>query len=230
MILLAVAVLVFFPLSAYIALRFSGRRAWGVVHDGYVSQGAGVYRSVAVPTWKEGSPPFVVRATSFTSLLLGQMVVPGGLAALLGLAVVVDGGVSRSEPGLLLGLLLLSAPTGLAVGVKLLIAGQAMVRRAPGAIASTRSAARWAIWHNVALVAALAVVPFFDPAFEPRLLVVILLCCSYAALSLVHAVFLRDAASALEAYDAAQVAAPAPAAPAPAAPAPADPAVSVPSA
>ncbi|WP_437311141.1 hypothetical protein [Sorangium sp. So ce388] len=202
-------------MCAYIALRVSGRRAWGVVQDGHVSQGAGVYRSVAVPTWKRGSPPVVVRAASFSSLLLGQMVVPGGLAALLGLLLLLESlGKTWREPLLLLGVLILSAPTGLAVGVKLLIAGQAMARRAPGAIASTRLAARWAIRHNLALSAGLAFVPFLEPAFEPPQIVLLAFCYGYVAVSLAHALLLRRAASALEAYDAAQEADPAPADPA----------------
>ncbi|MGK3963660.1 hypothetical protein WMF38_05730 [Sorangium sp. So ce118] len=211
MILTLAALALFAPLCAYIALRVSGRRAWGVVPDGHVSQGAGVYRSVAVPTWKRGSPPFVVRAASFSSLLLGQMVVPGGLAALLGLLLLLESlGRTWREPLLLLAVLVLSAPTGLAVAIKLLIAGQAMARRGPGAIASTRSAARWAIWHNLALSAALAVVPFLEPAFGSDQIAQLEVCYGYVAVSLAHALLLRRAARALEAYDAAQAADPAP--------------------
>ncbi|WP_438010885.1 hypothetical protein WME89_20810 [Sorangium sp. So ce321] len=217
MILTLTALALFAPLCAYIALRVSGRRAWGVVQDGHVSQGAGVYRSVAVPTWKRGSPPFVVRAASFSSLLLGQMVVPGGLAALLGMLFLVDAEISRSGRGpltLLLAVLVLSGPTGLVVAVKLLIAGQAMVRRASSAIASTRSAARWAIWHNLVLSAALAVVPILEPVFGSDQIAQIEVCYAYVAVSLAHALLLRRAARALEAYDAAQAADPAPADPA----------------
>ncbi|WP_437664928.1 hypothetical protein [Sorangium sp. So ce1182] len=209
------ALALFAPLCAYIALRVSGRRAWGVVQDGHVSQGAGVYRSAAVPTWKRGSPPFVVRAASFSSLLLGQMVVPGGLAAVLGLLLVLESlGKTWREPLLFMGVLVLSAPTGLAVAIKLLSAGQAMARRGPGAITSTRSAARWAIWHNLALSAGLAVVPLLEPAFDSADIMPLLVCYGYVAVSLAHALLLRRAARALEAYDAAQAADPAPADPA----------------
>ncbi|WP_437840426.1 hypothetical protein [Sorangium sp. So ce1153] len=207
------ALALFAPLCAYIALRVSGRRAWGVVHDGHVSQGAGVYRSVTVPTWKRGSPPFVVRAASFSSFLLGQMVVPGGLAAPLGLLLLLESLDKRGGPPvlMLLGVLVLSAPTGLVVAVKLLIAGRAMARREPGAITSTRSAARWAISHNLALSAGLAVVPFLDPGWHSEHVVLLQVCYGYVAVSLAHALLLRRAASALEAYDAAQAADPAPA-------------------
>ncbi|WP_437626991.1 hypothetical protein [Sorangium sp. So ce1151] len=216
MILTLAALALFAPLCAYIALRVSGRRAWGVVQDGHVSQGAGVYRSVAVPTWKRGAPPFVVRAASFSSLLLGQMVVPGGLAALLGLLLFIESLGKRGEPSLplLLSVLVLSAPTGLAVAIKLLIAGQAMARRGPGAITSTRSAARWAIWHNLVLSAALAVVPILEPAFGSDQIAQLEVCYAYVTVSLAHALLLRRAARALEAYDAAQAADPAPADPA----------------
>ncbi|WP_437516009.1 hypothetical protein [Sorangium sp. So ce1099] len=209
------ALALFAPVCAYIVLRVSGRRAWGVVQDGHVSQGAGVYRSVAVPTWKRGSPPFVVRAASFSSLLLGQMVVPGGLAALLGLLLLLESlGKTSREPLLLMGVLVLSAPTGLVVAIKLLIAGQAMARRGPGAITSTRSAARWAIWHNLALCAALAAVPSLEPAFASDQIAQLQVCYGYAVVSLAHALLLRRAARALEAYDAAQAADRAPADPA----------------
>jgi hypothetical protein len=81
-----------------------------------------------------------------------------------------------------------------------------MLARDPSAVAKTRRAARWAIGHNVALLAGLGLAALNDPR-EPGLCIPPAI---YCCLSLAHAWLLRRAATAMEAYAAAQEAEPAP--------------------
>src|SRR5262245_10244729 len=57
------------------------RDVWGLYRKGQVSAGQGLYRAAPMVIWAQGKAPLSVRAAAFTSFFLGQMVIPGALAA-----------------------------------------------------------------------------------------------------------------------------------------------------
>jgi len=192
------------PLVLYVIGLDRGRGAWGLVFRGFVQRGSSAYRAAEVPVWKEGKAPLAVHAAAITSFVLGQMVLPGGLAALVGFLMLPEvltrsGG---SEP--LLVVLVLSAPTGLYVAAALLSAGSAMLRRDADASEKARKAGRWAIGHNVLLLVAIAACALgsFDAFYLGPV--------AYALVSLAQAALLLRAARSLDAYAEAQARMPAP--------------------
>ncbi|UQA56676.1 hypothetical protein [Polyangium aurulentum] len=193
------------PLLLYLIGLDRGRGAWGLVFRGFVQRGSSAYRAAEVPVWKEGKAPLVVHAAAITSFVLGQMIVPGALSALVGLLMLPDM-LSRGGGGEpLMVVLVLSAPTGLYVAALLLSAGSAMLRRDADASDKARNAGRWAIGHNVLLLVAIAacVLGSFHSFFLGPI--------TYALVSLAHAVLLLRAARSLDAYTEAQARAPVPA-------------------
>jgi hypothetical protein len=205
--LIAFSILAMFTLPVPFARYLydgGGRGArWGMVAAGREARGVG-YRATSNQRWKDGAAPPIVRIAAFTSFFLGQMIVPGALAALLGFAISVVGLASgRPEP--LVVLTELSAPTGLFVAASLLSAGSAMLRRAPDAGAAARRAVRWALGHNLALLLGLVVVGVAESAQSPTAhLAVLAPFALYATVSIAQALVVRAAARALQAYDARQ--------------------------
>jgi len=175
---------------------------WGLIAAGEEKLGQGAYRETHVARWKRGAAPPVVRVAALSSFFLGQMVLPGALAAFVGLLAVFG---ERHGPAALW-VLELSAPTGLVVAVLLLSAGWTMLESGSQAAFKARRAGKWAILHNVVLVAALG----FAVAADPREIDTVILPCIYAAVSIAQAVVVLGAARAIEAYDQARKEDPAP--------------------
>ncbi|MDI1479131.1 hypothetical protein [Polyangium sp. y55x31] len=185
------------PSLLYVVGRIAGRDVWGLVLSRYEKRGASAYRAAEVPVWVPGKAPRSVRAAAITSFLLGQMVIPGALAALVGLVMCLE--MLGRSPGVMdrmVLILTLSAPSGLYVAGALLMLGSLLLRRGPNAAARARWIGRWSVLHNVLLIAALLV------ACGPkRDLVPIVV---YALISLAHAALLFVAARALDAHDLSQ--------------------------
>lgn len=192
-IVLFLALFLAVPSLLYVGGRIAGRGVWGLVLARYEKRGAGAYRAVDVPIWVPGKAPIVVKLAAITSFLLGQMVVPGALAALAGLVVSLEmlgRPVEAMQPVIFV--LTLSAPTGLYVAGGLLAAGILLLRRDPNAAAQSRAVARFSIVHNVVLILALlAASRFGDGA--------VLACIAYALVSIGQAALLLAAARALDA-------------------------------
>ena len=205
-ILLVAALCLTLPTLLYLGFGRGRGAEWGLVSTDRESVGEGAYRRAHVKRWKLGSAPLVVRAAAVSSFFLGQMIVPGALAALLGFAMLFES--HRVPP--LWWVLQLSSPTGLAVAGLLLSAGWAMLARDPSAVVKARRAASWAIGHNLALLLGLG----FAVSADPEQALVAVPCCIYACFSIGQAVVVRRAAAALTAYDAAQAQDAAPADPA----------------
>src|SRR5262245_6271987 len=98
------------PATLYFALRFGKRGAWGVVLDRYETRGEGAYRRVRLPTWKLGKAPISVQIAAVTSFFLGQMVVPGGLVAMIGVVFALADLAGPRPPNWLLVASVLSSP------------------------------------------------------------------------------------------------------------------------
>jgi hypothetical protein len=105
------------------------------IHDG----GGGLYRAPGtVPVFRRRAPG-LVRAAAFTSLLFGQLFVPGLLIGSIGL---IAGGI---------GLVMIP---GLITNAKLYSSGLALLRREPRvAYFRARNAVAWALWLNGILFA-----------------------------------------------------------------------------
>ena len=199
------------PAAAYVAFGGGRSAVWGLITDGVERRGASVYRGASSPRWKEGSAPWVVRVAALSSFFLGQMVVPGALAMIVGfiffLGMIADG---NADP--ILSVSVLSAPTGLIVAGKLLKAGASMLRRDADSATTARIAASWALWHNGVLIAAMgaaSIAATASPKSEQSLPYA-LFCVVYACISIGQALTVRSAASAIERYNAGQSEAPAP--------------------
>ncbi len=188
--------LVTVPATLYFAGRSAGGGVWGLFLRGYEKNGPGAYRAQIKPIWVSGKPPLSVHLAAITSFILGQMVVPGALAALVGLIVVAEF-LSRGVHGpgdYVVLILMLSAPTGLLIGGRLLSVGLLLLQRAEYAAQNARKLAFFSIGHNVALLALLGVVYFGaknDAVYFPAV---------YACISISQAILLLKAARAVDAH------------------------------
>lgn len=185
------------PSLLYVVGRIAGRDVWGLVLSRYEKRGSSAYRAAEVPVWVPGKAPRSVRAAAITSFLLGQMVIPGALAALVGLVMCLEM-IGRSPGAMerMVIILTLSAPSGLYVAGALLMLGVLLLRRGPNAAARARWIGRWSVLHNVLLIGALLV------ACGPKRDIVPIV--AYALVSLAHAALLFVAARALDAHDLSQ--------------------------
>jgi hypothetical protein len=202
----------FFPLLVLVVpaglyLFHGGGRSqvWGLVAAGQQAQGSGAYRQARSTLWKRGSAPISVRIAALSSFFLGQMILPGGLAALVGMVATLET-IGKSHPSPLLIIIQLSSPTGLIVAAYLLSAGSAMISRAEDAVLKARRAARWALGHNLVLLVGLGV----GAALEGSEAVWALAPAIYCCISIAQALLVRRAASSIEAYSAKQEEEPAP--------------------
>jgi hypothetical protein len=187
------------PGGAYLLHGGGGSRVWGLVAAGEEARGGSVYRRARATLWKRGSAPLTVRIAALSSFFLGQMIVPGVLAALLG-AWVTIATTMEGRPLPVLIVVTLSGPTGVVVAARLLVAGSAMLERRDDAVLKARHAVRWVIGHNVVLLGALAVstglaMDEAAGAVAPAV---------YACISIGQALLVRRAAAAIEAYGARQ--------------------------
>ena len=199
--LISAAVLLVVPAAMYISGRGAGRSTWGLFLRGYEKHGAGAYRVQVRPVWVAGKPPLVVRIAALSSFIMGQMVVPGALAALVGL-------ISGLEvlfrgfhgPGdMVIVILMLSVPTGLWIGGRLLGVGLDLLQRADEAQTKARKLAYLSLGHNLALLFAMSAVYFVatnDAVYFPM---------AYAIVSIAQACGLLAAARAIDAHNAAEL-------------------------
>lgn len=193
-----VAMLFALPTLLYVAGRYAAPAVWGLVVKGHETRGGGIYRAAVVPILKPGSAPFVVKAAAVSCFLFGQMAVPGALAALVGLYVTATMLFDSSEhfqP--LIGLLTLSAPSGLYIAGGLISAGMLMLRRDIGAAQLARKIARVSLIHNgvlMAIVLVLCLVPRIEMIGAALPLV-------YGTLSILQALLVRAAADELDRLD-----------------------------
>lgn len=199
------AIFLIVPVSLYFMHERGRGRAWGFVAAGEAARGTGAYRELRERRWKRGAAPLTVRIAAVSSFFLGQMIVPGALAAMVGLIAAAEILASRRGPALVV-LLELSAPTGLIVAARLLSAGSAMLVHAEDASVKARRAARWALGHNAVLLAAIAVFALAlpnqaDTAVPPVI---------YCFVSIAQALVVAKAAVDLDAYSSKQESDPAP--------------------
>jgi hypothetical protein len=142
--------------------------------------GGGAYRDAGVVPRYRARAPLSLRAAGLTSLLLGQLFVPGVVAGTIGVAF---GG---------LGVLTIPWLIGLA---KLYRAGLSLLRRDPRlAYFRARDAAMWSLWLNGALVGGpFVLVPLLRPSAAgfPTLPLVCLE--GYCLVSLLQALLVRRA-------------------------------------
>ncbi len=184
------------PVTLYFAGRSGGRNMWGLFLRGYEKHGAGAYRAQMAPVWVAGKPPISVHIAAISSFILGQMIVPGALAALIGLVVsfkLITAGMHSSGDYVIV-LLMLSAPTGLYIGGKLLDVGLALMQRAEDAADRARRLARFSILHNLVLLLAMILVGVFVSSDAIWFSVI------YAFVSLAQAGSLLSAARAVDVH------------------------------
>jgi hypothetical protein len=194
------ALLVTVPLTLYFSGRSAGRDVWGLFLQGYEKRGAGAYRAQIQPVWAAGKPPISVRLAAITSFILGQMVVPGALAALFGLVISLEL-LSRSSHSLgdyVIHVLVLSAPTGLMIGGRLLGVGLSLLQRAEESTKNARKVARFSIIHNVVLLVFMVIFAALraDDAAGPM--------AGYALISIAQACLLLRAARAVDEHSVAE--------------------------
>ncbi|MEO7327476.1 MAG: hypothetical protein ABI193_02785 [Minicystis sp.] len=193
-----VTLLFFLPVTLYLVA--GSRKNWGMIRDGSTTQAPGTYRATPRAVWVEGSAPIVLRIAAFSSFLLGQMIIPGGFAAIIGFIALVAS-LAEGRFSLTLLVITLSAPTGLIVAGRLLSAGIALLGRKYVAAERARSAASWEIGHNVVLLAALCVAALVGKHEEQ-------VCCAMigavTVLAIAHGLLLRRAVVALAAFDLAE--------------------------
>jgi len=109
------------PVGLYFSRGGGTGNVWGLVAVGEEERGRGNYREARTTVWKAGSAPLAVRVAALSSFFLGQMIVPGGLAALLGMVMMIT---ALSHGNVLpIFVVQLSAPTGLVVAAYLFAAG-----------------------------------------------------------------------------------------------------------
>jgi hypothetical protein len=191
------------PFVLYYLLHGGRGPEWGMVSAGEGPVGEGAYRRTHDRLWKRGEAPRLVRVAALSSFFLGEMIVPGLLAAgMLGLYIVFRG-IGEATPEPMVSVLVLAAPTGLLVAGFVLKAGHDLLSRSPKADDSASRAATWAIRHNLALLLGLLWAAN-EPADRPGLVIPPLPFVVYACVSIAHAILLRSAVSALTEYTAAQ--------------------------
>jgi hypothetical protein len=193
-----VTLLFFLPVTLYLVA--GSRKNWGMIRDGRTTQALGTYRATPRAVWVEGSAPIVLRIAAFSSFLLGQMIIPGGFAAIIGFIALVAS-LADGKFSLALLVITLSAPTGLIVAGRLLSAGIALLGRQYVAAERARKAASWEIGHNLVLFAGLCVSALVGKHEEQ-------VCCAMIAavtlLAIGHGLLLQRAAAALSAFDRAE--------------------------
>jgi len=198
MFLLLLTIPIIVPAAMYFSGRSAGRKMWGLVLRGYEKHGAGAYRVQVRPVWAAGKPPLSVHIAAISSFILGQMVVPGVFAALVGLVVSFEilfrGPHSPGEYVILV--LMGSVPTGLMIGGRLLNIGLILLQREEGAAQKARDLARFSLIHNAVLILLMLLVYAFggnDAVYFPV---------AYQLVSIAQALLLMKAASAIDAHDA----------------------------
>lgn len=187
---------VFVPTVMYFSGRSAGREMWGLLLNGYEKQGSGAYRAQMRPVWREGKPPISVRLAALSSFILGQMVVPGALSALIGLLVsleILSHGPHGPGDYVILAVLA-SAPTGLMIGGRLLGLGLALLQRTGDAVEKARAVARFSMIHNAVLILVMGLI--YSLASNDAVLFPVM----YACVSIGQAMLLFKAARDIEAH------------------------------
>lgn len=192
LVLLAVGIFTM-PTVGTLLVERGRRAAWGIVHDGWDAAGRGAYREVRVSRRSTGRAPPSVVAAAWSSFFLGQWIVPGALAVLVLMFAMVE---VRWADNLALLVSALSAPSGLALGGRLLGLGVALLARDFGVERRARHTATWAFVHNGVLIAAMVAAAILDGDDEAIALATGT--CLWAVVSLGHAALLLGAARAVE--------------------------------
>lgn len=192
LVLLAVGILTL-PTVGTVVVERGWRAAWGIVSDGWQAAGAGAYRATRVARRASGRAPASVVVAAWSSFFLGQWIVPGALALLLLMVVMAE---IPWAGNLALLVCVLAAPSGLALGARLLGVGVALLARDFGVEDAARRTARWAFAHNVILIAAMGVAAAIDRTDESIALATA--GASWAVLSVLHGCLLLQAARAVE--------------------------------
>jgi hypothetical protein len=191
--LLTFAVFSIVPLVLYFGQGGGVGPRWGMVPAGEERLGAGAYREQNVTRYEPGSAPLSVRMAALSCFYFGQMVVPGGFAALAGVVFVFE----PPPVPLVWAVLEMSAPTGLCVASFLLSTGWNLLEGDPSAVTRTRRAVRWSVLHNLALLVGLGVAAAVDSSAPGACIAP----CVYACLSLAQTLLMHRAAAAIEAHD-----------------------------
>lgn len=181
------------PTFATVTIERSQRAAWGIVAEGWKPAGQGIYRQVKIAQRAQGRAPRSVVAAAWSSFFIGQWIVPGGLAMLLLLLVMVE--VSWTAHPTILAVAL-SAPSGLALGARVLGLGAQLLSRDFGVERQARRTARWSFVHNGLLIAAMAISALVEAQEEATYLAVIT--GTWALVSVAHAALLLRAARSIE--------------------------------
>jgi hypothetical protein len=181
------------PLVLYFGQGGGVGPRWGLVPAGEERLGTGAYREQTVTRYEAGTAPLTVRVAALSCFYFGQMVVPGGFAALAGIVFVFE----PPPVPLVWTVLEMSAPTGLCVASFLLSAGWNLLEGDSSAVSCARRAVRWSVLHNLALLVGLGVAAAVDPSAPAACVVP----CVYACLSLAQALLVQRAAAAVEAHD-----------------------------
>jgi hypothetical protein len=184
------------PVTMYLSGRMAGRDTWGLLLRGYEQRGAGAYRAQIKPVWVAGKAPLSVHLAAISSFILGQMVVPGALASLVGLIVALEIiAHGMNTPGdYVIVVLTASAPTGLMIGGRLLTVGLGLMQREEGAVEKARKLARFSIIHNVVLLFSMGVI--FALGGNDELIFPVI----YQCMSIAQATLLLKAARAVEVH------------------------------
>jgi hypothetical protein len=192
--LLLLAIGIFTLPTAGTFLVERGRRAaWGIVSEGWEPAGSGAYREVRVARQTTGRAPASVVVAAWSSFFLGQWIVPGALAVLLMILVMAE---IPWAGNLTLLVSALGAPSGLALGGRLLGVGVALLARDFGVERTARRTARWAFAHNGILVGAMVAAAAIDRRDESIALATGT--AIWALVSIAHAGLLLVAARAVE--------------------------------
>lgn len=159
--------------------------------------GKGPYRARRELDVADMREPRVVRATSILTAFLGGMIVPGGLAAIVGVIVMfvmLDKGFSwDNAEARTIFLVALSAPSGVAIAFRCLRVYTPMLENRLDAPARMRSLAVHSGLHNAALLAVYAAYGLSERAELAHLM-----WATYPLVSFLHAVMLAVSARAIE--------------------------------
>lgn len=183
------------PTAATFVIGRANRAVWGIVTEAFEAAGQGAYRVVQVARRTTGRAPRAVVAAAWSSFFLGQWIIPGVLAILL-LFLVMAELPWADNPTLLVSAL--SAPSGIALGGRLLGLGARLLSRDFGVEHLARRTARWTFVHNGVLIAAMVAAAILQHQEEATTFAVATV--AWACLSIGHGALLVRAACAIEAH------------------------------
>lgn len=174
----------------------SERFLWGHRVAGQLLRGNGPYRQTMEVRIADQREPYSVRAAAVLSALLGGMIVPGGLAALVGVLFLflgLDHGLPRNVEEWTLALVALSAPSGVVIAIRSLRLFGPMLRNELNVTRRMRSFVLHSGIHNAALVVIYANYALSDRADLGGVIWAV-----YPVISLIHVGLMWKAAASIE--------------------------------